>query len=51
MKKLILNHLIGNDSPEFRNKLLDSYFFKVILGSDCLEICFWAVTFKNIVNQ
>ena len=42
MGKLILNHLIGNNYPEFRNGLLDSYFFKVTLGSDCLELCFSA---------
>ena len=32
MKELIFNRLIGNDCPEFRNDLLDSYFFKLILG-------------------
>ena len=46
-KKLILNHLIGNNCPEFRNGLLDSYFFKLNLRSDCLELCFWTVDFKN----
>ena len=39
-EKLILNHLIGNNCPEFPNGLLDSYFFKLNLGSDCSELCF-----------
>ena len=34
MGKLILNHLTGNNCPEFHNGLLDSYFFKLTLGSD-----------------
>ena len=34
MGKLILNHLVGNNCPEFRNGLLDSDFFKLTLGSD-----------------
>ena len=38
MRKLILNHLIGNNCPEFRNGLLNSYFFKLNLGNDCLEL-------------
>ena len=29
MGKVILNHLIGNNCPEFRNGLLGSYFFKL----------------------
>ena len=37
MGKLILNRLIGNNCPEFPNGLLDSYFFKRTLKSDCLE--------------
>ena len=32
----MLNHLIGNNRPEFCNGLLDSYFFKLTLGSDLL---------------
>ena len=36
MGKLILNHLFGNTRPEFCNGVLDSYFFKLTLGSDCL---------------
>ena len=31
MKTLILNCLIGNNCPEFRNGLLDSHFFKLTL--------------------
>ena len=37
MVKLTLNRWIGNSCPEFRNGLLDSYFFKLTLGSDCLS--------------
>ena len=51
MGKLILNNLIGNACPEFRNGLLDSYFFELALGSGCLELCFWRVAFKTILNQ
>ena len=51
MWKLILNHLIGNNSLEFCNGLLESYFFILVLGSDCLELCFQAVTFKTILIQ
>ena len=51
MGKLILNHLIRNNYPEFRNGLLDCYFFKLTLGSDCLELCFSTVTFKPILTQ
>ena len=40
MEKLILNHLIGNNCPVFRNGSLGSYFFKLTLGSDYLELCF-----------
>ena len=47
---LILNP-IGNNCPEFRNELLDSFFFKLTLGSDCLEFCFRTVTFKTILTQ
>ena len=31
MAKLILNHFIGNNCPEFRNELPDSYFCKLTL--------------------
>ena len=51
MWKLILNHLIGNNCPEFRNGLLDSYFFKLNLGNDCLDFRFQAVIFKTILTQ
>ena len=47
MGKLILNHLIGNKCPEFRDRFLDSYFFKLTFGSDCLELYFWTVAFKT----
>ena len=30
MGKPIVHHLIGNNCPEFRDGLLDSYFFKLI---------------------
>ena len=49
MGKLILNHLIGNNFPEFHIRLLGSYLFKLTLGSDCLELCFWTVAFKTIL--
>ena len=42
--KLILNHLIGNDSPEFHYKLLDIYFFKWTSGGYCTERYFWTVS-------
>ena len=38
MGKLILNNLIGNNCPEFYNGLLESYFFKLTLESDFLEL-------------
>ena len=38
MGKLILNHLIENNCLEFRNGFLGSYFFKLTLGSYCLEL-------------
>ena len=50
MGKLILNHLIGNNCPEFRNGLMDSYFFKLTLGIDYLELCFGTVTFKTTLK-
>ena len=48
--KLFLNHLIENLCPEFRNGLLDSYFFRLTLGSECLQFCFWGATFKTITK-
>ena len=39
--KLIINHLIGNNCPEIRNRLLDSCLFKLTLGRDYLKLCFW----------
>ena len=51
MEKLILNHLVKKNCPEFCNRFLDSYFFKLTLWSDCLEHCFWAVSFKTILTQ
>ena len=41
MGKVILNHLIENNCPEFHSGLLGTYFFKMALGSDCLELCYW----------
>ena len=38
MEKLMLNHLIGNICGEFGVEILDSYFFKLSLGSDYLEL-------------
>ena len=49
--KLILNHLIGNNCPESCSGLVDSYFFKLTFRSDCLDLCFWAVSFKTILTQ
>ena len=50
MGKPILNHLIENNSPKFRNGLLDSYFFKLTIGGVCLELYFRAVAFKTILT-
>ena len=30
-------------TTEFHKGLLDIYFFKLALGGDCLELCFWTV--------
>ena len=49
MGKLILNHLIENNSPEFRNGFLGRYFFKLILESDYLGLYLWAVVLKTIL--
>ena len=49
MGKLILNHLIWNNCPEFCNGLLGSYFFKLTLESDYVEPCFWRVPVKTIL--
>ena len=51
MKKLILDYLVGNKCPEFYHGLLDSYFFKLTLGSDFSELCFRKVAFKTILIQ
>ena len=51
MGKLILNHFNRNSFPEFRNGFLDSYFFKLTLGSDGFELRFWAIAFKTILTQ
>ena len=51
MGKVILYYLIGHNCPEFRNWLLVSYFFKLTLGKDCLELCFWTVAFRTILTQ
>ena len=49
--KLILSHLIGNNCPEFHNGLLYSYFFKLTLGSDCFQLCFWRIAYNTILIQ
>ena len=51
MEKLMLNYLFRNNCPELRSGLLDSYFFRLTLGSDCLEFCFWTVALKTILTQ
>ena len=51
MRKLILNHVTGNNCPEFRNGLLGSYFFKLALEMDFLELCFRRVALKTILTQ
>ena len=51
MRKVTLNHLIGNNCPEFRNGLLNAYFFKLALGSGCLELCYRAGLFKTILTR
>ena len=45
------NHLIRNNCPEFRNEHLESYFFKLTLGGDCLELSNWTFAFKTILTQ
>ena len=49
--KLMLNHWIENDCPEFYKEFLDSYLFKLFLQSHCLELCFLKVAFKTILSQ
>ena len=44
------NHLTGNNGAEFGVGLLDSYFFKLSLGSDSLELRFWTVGSKTILS-
>ena len=51
MGKLILNHLVGNNCPEFRSRLLDSCFFKLALRSDGLELYFRVLALKTILTQ
>ena len=46
MRKLILNHLIGNTNG-FCNGLLNSYFFELTLRSDCLKLCYLAIVFET----
>ena len=48
---LILNSLIRNNCSEFRSRLLDSYFFKLTLRSNCLKLYFWTVAFKTTLTQ
>ena len=40
MRKLKLNHLIGNNRPEFRNGRLDSYFFQTDFRKGLFETLF-----------
>ena len=47
MGKLIFTHLIGNNCLKFRNRLLDSYFFQLTLGS-CL---FLNSRFQNLPDS
>ena len=49
--KLVLDRLIGNNCPEFRNGLPNIYFFKLTLGSDYLELFFKTVVSKTILTQ
>ena len=47
MWKLIYNGLLG---MTVQNSAMDFWtvtFFKMTLGKDCLELCFWGVDFKN----
>ena len=46
-RKLILNHLIGNNCPEFRDGPLDSYFSKINRGSNCFGPLFQCSLFQN----
>ena len=41
-----VNYLIENLGNPFGNGLLDSYFFKMTLGTDCLKLYFWTVAFN-----
>ena len=47
----ILIHLIQNNCPEFRNGLLDSYFFEQTLRSEWLGIGFRTLALKTILTQ
>ena len=46
-----VNYLIENLGNPFGNGLLDSYFFKMTLGTDCLKLYFWTVAFKPILTH
>ena len=46
-----MGKLIGENCPELRDELLNSYFLSLPLESSCLELCFWRVTFKTILTQ
>ena len=49
--RVILNHFIRNNCPEFSSGLLTKYFFKLTLGSDYLELRFLTVAFKTILTM
>ena len=42
-----LHFLCSDNCPEFRNGLLDSYYFKLTLGSGCLELLFKTDALQN----
>ena len=42
MGKLILTRFIRNNCPEFRNRLLDSYFFQTALGNTLIILNFFS---------
>ena len=46
-KLLIFIYAIRNNCSEFRDGVLDNYFFKLTGGSNCLRLCFRTSTFKT----
>ena len=51
MGKRILNHLIGITVQSSAMDFWNSYFLKLILRSDCLELYFWTVPLKTTLTQ